>query len=175
MAIGADSYSSVGEVEAMTRHLLDGKSAFDATTRPTLTEVEKFIDRCSGVLNTALAGGGFAIPITNATAKLACDEWVTTKAVAWVEYTQRSTGFDEGQTNRGSAFMNMYAAATAFVNDMMAGFKKLGVGVTDPTHQGLAFTGLTAVANRTDPTNTGLAQPRFTRSLFENTDAENND
>jgi hypothetical protein len=53
MAIRGDSYSSTGEVKAFTRHLLNGQSNFNSTTRPTVTELEKFIDRASGVLNLA--------------------------------------------------------------------------------------------------------------------------
>jgi len=59
MAIRADSFSSTSEVKAFTRHLLDGQSAFNSTTRPTATELEKFIDRASGVLNVAIARAGF--------------------------------------------------------------------------------------------------------------------
>ena len=45
MTLRLDSYASVAEVTAFTRHLLDGQSAFNSTTRPTVTELEKFIDR----------------------------------------------------------------------------------------------------------------------------------
>jgi hypothetical protein len=83
--IGANSYGSVDEVRAFTRHLLDGSAGFDTSTRPTLTEVVGFIDRVSGVLNSAIASGGFTVPISQATAVLACDDWVVTRAAAYVD------------------------------------------------------------------------------------------
>src|SRR5512145_2945202 len=108
MAIRADSYSSTSEVKAFTRHLLDGQSAFNSTTRPTGTELEKFIDRASGVLNLALGGGGFAPSsvIANSTAKLACDDWVTSRAAEYVELTQRGTGYSDAEGSRTAAFRN---------------------------------------------------------------------
>ena len=60
MTLRADSYGSTGEVKAFTRHLLDGQTAFNSTTRPTQADLDKFIDRTSGVLNIALASSGFA-------------------------------------------------------------------------------------------------------------------
>jgi hypothetical protein len=58
MTLRADSYSSVNEVLAFTRYHLDGQNAFNSTTQPTVTEVEKFVDRASGLLNVALKGEG---------------------------------------------------------------------------------------------------------------------
>ena len=59
MALAADSYGSIAEVEALVRHLLDGASGFDGTTVPTLTDVESIVDRVSGVLNTALSAARY--------------------------------------------------------------------------------------------------------------------
>ena len=48
MAIGANSYGSVAEVQALTGKYLNA-GVFTASTRPTLTQVEKFIDNASAV------------------------------------------------------------------------------------------------------------------------------
>lgn len=167
MTIRADSYSSTGEVKAFTRHLLDGQSGFNSTTRPTATELEKFIDRASGALNVALAKQGLSTPIANTTAKLLCDDWVAAKSVQLVELTQRGEGFSGEAGSRVGAFSGLYKEADAFAEMHTLGFKRLGVGVDHPRHEGLAFTGLIAREDRGDPSDSALAQPAFRRGQFD--------
>jgi hypothetical protein len=169
MSIRADSFSSTGEVIAFTRYLLAGQTAFNSTTQPTGTAVEKFIDRASGVLNVALAASGFD-PTNiraNSTAKLACDDWVTARAVEYVELTQRGAGFNESEGSRYIGFRNLNKAAGDFCAANSLGFKRLGVAAAHPLSEGLAFTGLTAQADRLDPTDTSLEQPFFRRGQFD--------
>jgi hypothetical protein len=167
MTIRGDSYSTTSEVKAMTRHLLDGQSAFNSTTRPTGTEVEKFIDRASGALNVALSKAGLSTPVTNTTAKLLCDDWVTAKAVELVELTQRGVGFSGEAGSRTGAFKGLHAQAEEFAGANALGFKRLGAGVAHPTHEGLAFTGMAAHSDRADPEDPSKAQPAFRRGLFD--------
>jgi len=171
MAIRGDSYSSTTEVKALCRHLLVGQSAFNSTTRPTGTDVEKFIDRASAVLNGALARYGFDTPVTNSTAKLSLDDWVTQRAVAYVELTKRGTGYGGEENNRAAPFMNLSKQADQFVEMNSLGWKRIGADVAHPTSEGLVFTGETARANRPDPTDESLEQPTFTRRQFDNTGA----
>ena len=168
MTIRTDSYSSTGEVLAFTRHLLDGQAQFNSTTRPTVGEVERFIDRCSGVLNIALRQGGFATPITNSTAALACADWVTTRGAEYVEITQRGTGYSDKEGSRVSAFRNLQKSAVEFVAMNSLGFKLLGVLVLQPLSQGLRFTGQTLQANRADPQDNTLQQPFSEIDQFDN-------
>jgi len=169
MTIRADSYSSTAEVTAFTRHLLDGVTAFDATTRPTITEVEKFLDRASGVLNNALLAAGFmpAAVIANTTSKLACDDWVTMRAVDYVELTQRGTGYNEEDGSRINAFRSLYGDATKFVKELRPGLVSAGVAQSSRMSDGLQFTGLDAQSQRADPDDASLEQPIFTRRLFD--------
>lgn len=169
MAIRADSYSSVAEVTAYTRHLLDGQISFDSTTRPTLTEVEKFIDRVSGVLNLSIAKNGFEASsvLANSTAKLVCDDWVTQQAVRYVELTQRGTGYNADEGSRTAAF-NVQKDAFAFIADCRAGFIQLGITQSQAMSEGLMFTGLDAQADRSDPDDTSLEQPLFRRGQWDN-------
>jgi len=170
MAIRSDSFSSVTEVTAFTRHLLDGHGAFDTITRPTLAELEKFIDRASAVLNIALSAAGFtpATVYANAVAKLACDDWVTVRATKFVELTQRGTGWSADEGSRTAAF-TMQEDANAFVESMTLGFINLGIGQgSGKLSDGLAFTGIDAQELRADPTDSSLAQPHFTRGQWDN-------
>ena len=170
MSIRSDSYSSTSEVKAFTRHLLNGQTAFNSTTRPTGTELEKFIDRASGVLNLALAASGImpsAIK-ANSTATLTCDDWVTARASEYVELTQRGVGHNDGEGSRTSAFRNLTKSANEFVETNSVGFVYLGVTKMHKLSAGLAFTGLDAQSSRTDPSDTSLEQPFATRRQFDN-------
>src|SRR3972149_2221813 len=167
MTIRGDSYSTTSEVKALTRHLLDGQSAFNGTTRPTGTELEKFIDRASGALNVSLSKAGLSTPVTNTTAKLLCDDWVTARAVELVELTQRGEGFSGESGSRTGAFKGLYAQADEFAEANSLGFKRLGVGVARPPHEGWAFRGMATPSSRSDRANTSVAQPAFRRGLFD--------
>jgi hypothetical protein len=169
MTIRTDSYSSTSEVKAFTRHLLDGQSAFNSTTRPTGTELEKFIDRASGVLNLALAQGGFtpAHIIGNSTAKLSCDDWVTARASEYVEITQRGVGYSDGEGSRTSYFRNLVKSAEQFVSMNSLGFVRLGVAQGYKKSAGLTFTGLDVQADRSDPSDGSLEQPKFVRGQWD--------
>lgn len=167
MALRGDSYSSIEEVAAYTAHLLDGSADFGSNTRPTRTQMEKFIDRASGLLNVALRGCGLSVPITNTTAKLACDDWVTNQATAYVELTQRGAGFDGTENTRAGSFFNLNESAQEFATMMCPGFRKLGVTQSDKISDGLQFTGLDVKADRSDPDDTSLRQPVFERGMFD--------
>jgi hypothetical protein len=168
MAIRGDSYGSVGEVLAFTRHLLGGQASFNSTTRPTLTEVEAFIDRASGQLNLALAGAGFAVPVSNSTAKLSIADWVVERAAEQVEMTQPGTGYSAEEGSRVAAFRRLNRRATEFVQQNSLAFKRLGLTVDHGRAEGLAFTGQGIAGDRVDPDDTALEQPKFKRSQFDN-------
>ena len=169
MAIRSDSFSSTAEVKAFTRHLLDGQTAFNSTTRPRVQELEKFIDKASGVLNVAIAQAGF-VPTQiyqNSTAKLACDDWVTNYAVRYVELTQRGTGYSEQDGSRSAAF-KMGKDAKAFVADWTLGFVNLGVTQNVKKSDGLLFTGMATQSQRADPDDTTKEQPFASRHQYDN-------
>lgn len=171
MAIRADSYSSTSEVKAFTRHLLDGQSAFNSTTRPNATELEKFIDRASGVLNSAIPAIGYSAAAVraNSTAKLACDDWVTAQAAMYVEMTQRGTGFGDGEGSRTYYFKGLYGRANEFLKEFKLSFANMGIAKAFSSANGLQFTALTAQADRTDPDDASRAQPFAQRGQFDNT------
>jgi hypothetical protein len=175
MTIRSDSYGSTTEVKAFTRHLLDGQSAFNSTTRPTATELERFIDRVSGILNTVLAGEGLTVPVTNSTAKLVCADFVTTEAAGYVELTQRGAGASQDENSRAGSLLGIHKRVRGFVNDFAFGFKRLGVGISHELSEALEFTGLDVYSDRADPDDSSLAQPHFRRGQFDNPDTSDDD
>lgn len=158
-------YSSPEEVTAFVRHLLDGQTAFNTTTRPTMTEVTKFLQRAGGLVNVALVREGLAIPITNSTAKLTIDDWVTIQTVEYVELTKRGVGYSEEGGQR-RAFADLTKAARTFAKENRLAFIRLGCTEDYQLSDGLAFTGQDVTDNRADPDDTSLAQPVFGRGKF---------
>lgn len=170
MALRTDSYSAVADIVPFTRDLLEGESSFNSTTIPTATEVESLIDEISGVLNVSLRKAGFApSDITaNSTTKLSCDSWTRGVAVQYVEITHAGVGFGGGEDGRVGFLDNIYQTADDFVQMAMLGFKREGISVSNQAHDGLTFTATTKHANRADPDNTSLEQPKIRRGMFDN-------
>ena len=164
MAIRDDSYGSVAGVMALTRHLLDGAATFSNITRPTLTEVESFIDRWSAVLNVALLAVGVTAPVEHEVARLAADQFVIRQAAAEVELTHRGAGWGDVENDRPRALMMSDAKQTA------AQIAAALAAVDDPdatrhAADGLSYTGLTPRSQRT--ADSGFEQPMFRRGLFD--------
>jgi hypothetical protein len=163
-------YGSTTEVKAFTRYLLGGETGFNSTTTPTGTELTKFLDRASAALNLSLQKYGFSSPITaamNSTAKLVCDDWVVDKAAQFVELTQPGVGFSGEEGGRMAGFAALQKEADEFVKMNELGFKRIGVTVAHKKSEGLAFTGLDAPSERSDPDDTTIVQPAFKRNLFD--------
>lgn len=169
MTVGANSYGTVAEVEAFTKHLLDGAIGFDNSTRPTVSEVEKFIDRLSAILNSALAGVGFDIPVTQGDVKLALDDWVVLKCTGYVELTARGAGSSDDPNARPRFFNKLHSDASAFVRDNARGWQRLGAALDNVTSTGFSYTGMDKHSERADPDNTGREQPKFRRGQWEPT------
>lgn len=160
-------YSSPTKVLAFTRHLLDGQSAFNSTTRPTGSEVQDFLSRASAILNVALAGEGITTPVTQDDALLACEDWATQQATRFVELTQRGAGYSDQEGSRTAAFPSPYKSAQDFAKANRLAFINLGVGVTTAMSHGLQFTALKPQADRADRTDSGMEQPLFERHMFD--------
>lgn len=160
-------YSSIGEVVAFTRHLLIGETTFNSTTRPPASDVRRMLARASAALNVALAAAGFTIPLSEENSRDLCADWVTQRTAEYVELTQRGVGYSDGEGSRATYFRNLSKSATEFVKENALGFKRLGAAVTSSLSSGLAFTGLTAQADRADPDDETLEQPLFQRRQFD--------
>jgi hypothetical protein len=91
---------------------------------------------------------------------------VRTKAVSFIELTQRGEGFDVGESSRYSVFWNLFDEATEFVAKFLEGLKEDGVGITDASSSGLVYTGLDKHSLRADPDNATREQPLFRRRQF---------
>lgn len=127
MTIGANSYGAVSGVAALTNRWTSSGS-YNTTTRPTLAQVEGWIDQVSATLNVALAGAGFAIPITNADAKMALAA-VVEAAVADLCHAANSSGrfFTNAALERGvSPIRVIRNEMSAWVEEQADGLEMLG-------------------------------------------------
>lgn len=165
MSIREDSYGSVAGVMALTRHLLDGAASYSTTTRPTLAEVEGFLDRWSAVLNVALLAAGVDAPVTHEMIRLTADQFVIRQAAAEVELTHRGAGWGDTENTRARALMMTDADATAAA--VALALRALdSPGVAGRTAAGLTYTALTPRTERR-MVDTGTERPMFTRGQFD--------
>jgi hypothetical protein len=127
MAIGDNSYGSVAEVQALCKRYTSAGS-FDATTNPTSTQVEKMIDRVSGILNVLLAEAGFSIPVSQADAKLALDDFVVNQVVQLVGAANSHGPYAPGSEmlKRATPGQIIMQEAEDFIGEHAVGFERLG-------------------------------------------------
>lgn len=111
---GTKSYGTAAHVAALVP-VYTTSSVFSTATNPTLANVVSWIDQISALLNIALAGSGFTIPVTNADAVLILQAWVEQAAADLCAYAN-SAGrfFTEKALERGISPM---ASIRREVND----------------------------------------------------------
>lgn len=164
-------YGSLDEVYPFARHVLNGELSFNSTTRPTQTEVQKFMDRASAKLNLVLAGEGFTVPFTStsatSTAVLVCDDWVIKQTVAMVELTQPGNIYDDEVGGRVSSFVDLSGEAKKFVEENKLGLIRLGAPQSHRDWEGAIYTGMDKASQRSDPSNTSREQPKFNRAQWD--------
>ena len=163
-------YSSTGDIIAIVRYLMADEVEFNADTIPTLVEVTAIQTRVSSVLNMALSNQGFTVPINstnaNSTAKSAFDHFVVGEVAQIIELAHPSRTF-AGEESRVGSTMNLIQRAKDFVSMQATGLKVIGAAQTRNSSDGLKFTGQDRKSQRSDPTDTTIEQPKFTRDQFD--------
>src|SRR5574341_553003 len=165
MAIGANSYGSTAGVSGLVPNFPTGGS-FTAGTRPTLTQVEGWIDSISGILNSMLAEAGFAVPMSDDDVKDALDFFVNQEVASICEGVNGSGRFGPTckQVGRQGRFAIMLEDVKALVDGNKAGFERLGAERAYDTTSSIAF-------RDTDESGEAVA-PLFERKAFGDTTFE---
>lgn len=169
MAVGANSYGTVAEVAALVPRYTSA-GAFSTTTKPTLAQVENWIDKASATLNVLLARSGFAIPITQADAKAACDQ-IVVEVVSELCHASNSAGrfFTARALERGIAPMKVIRQEMdEWVEDNAAGFEALGARRNRSLTGGILFRDTDESGDDTAP----IFQRRGFGNTFEDWDSE---
>ena len=149
MALGANSYSSLAKVAGRVPRWANG-GTFDATTNPTATVAESWIDEVSAMLNVALSENGFTIPIVQADALSMMNMFVSEEVASMVLGVHGSGRFaDRGNKNRAAParFNMMQNDIEKFLKRNEYGLRKLGVA----GESSLAFIKMTEDADTTEP------------------------
>lgn len=136
MAVGANSYGSAAGVAAEVPRLAGSGEAFTSTTRPTLAQVETFIDEVSAMLNMKLAQEGFAIPLTQADAVLAMQRFVNEEVASLVE---RINGGGRFREITGTVSALMSKDVQEFIEGQSEGLERLGATRTYGKLSGLGY------------------------------------
>jgi hypothetical protein len=140
MGLATNSYGSVAEVAALVPMWTEG-AAFTASTRPSYSQVEQFLDRVSAIVNTLLAQEGFGIPVTNDDAKLALSQFVIEECADLCDAVNRSGRFflsSEELAGRGR-FRVILSDAKAFIAGYADGLQGLGATRTKSVTYGLGY------------------------------------
>jgi hypothetical protein len=143
MSLAANSYGSTADVAALVPKWANKATPpdFDTTTRPTLAQVENQVNQLSALVNALLAEAGFAIPVTQADAKLALAYFVEEEAAAIVDGINGSGRFGPSSKAMGAKgrFALLVADVQAFIEMNKAGFERLGAVRAFAATAGLAF------------------------------------
>lgn len=127
MAINANSYGSAAGVASFTPRYSNGSGVFDSGTKPTLAEVEGWIDQVSGILNTILSDERFSIPVTQADAVRMLDLFVNQEVAALVEGSHNAGRFGPTAKNpRAGRFDLIFSDVRDFVKTMAGGLEAMG-------------------------------------------------
>lgn len=163
MTLDPNAYGSVTGVAAYVRRLSNSAATFDTTTRPTLIEVETFLNQCSDTLNGWLARSGYVIPVSQADAVNVLSRYANLGAAGHVELSQRAGGYDADDENRReNKFLDMFMLAEAYIES--GALAALGAA-TVPGSLPSPVSGLRVGGS----TRTGQAlRPIFSRTMFNN-------
>lgn len=165
MAISANSYGSVAEVEALSGRYTNDSGKYSSTTTPTLAEVERFLDRVSAMVNICLAKHGFAIPVSQETIKLALDEFTVQQSTLLCHAANGAGPFTPNSeelrdVRQKSPFSIISKDACQFIEDNLAAFVQLGLESAKDTTFGLNY-------RSTDDSGDPI-EPIFQRKQFGN-------
>ena len=166
MSILDNSYGSPDDVAALVpRYTTSG--VFDGSSRPTLEQVERFIDRISGLTNTYLAEEGFTVPIAQTDSKMALDELVD-QAVVELCHVANSAGrfFTDRRLKRQSPLRVIREEIAAWVAEHAAGIENLGAVRGTSFAEQIAFRDTDKAGDETFP----VFQRKAFGNAFENWD-----
>lgn len=163
MALAANSYGDTDEIAALVPRYTNS-GAFDESTSPTLAQVESETDQVSAAVNMVLSEVGFAVPVTQADAKLMLDGFVN-KMVAEIIHGIRGAGrfgptSQSKSSQKGKWYMIM-EDVRAFIEQGALGLERLGATRTYDITSNLGY-------RDTDQSGTET-QPIFQREGFGET------
>jgi len=151
----ANSYGSVAGVGALVPKWSGASQDFASpVTRPTLAQVESWIDQVSGILNSILSKEGFAIPVTQADVKLALAMFINEEVASITNGINGSGRFGptvKERGNRRGRFALILDDVKAFVHDQAIGFENMGATRSKSILSQVAYRDTDEAGNATFP------------------------
>lgn len=145
MSILDSSYGSIEEVAALVSRYTNTSGDWVAKgetspTRPTLEDVERYVDRISGLINTYLAKEGFNVPVTEPIAKAALAE-LAVEFVVELCHVSNSAGrfFTDRQLRRFSPLAVIRQEIAGWIDANAAGLENLGAARGTSLAEQIAF------------------------------------
>lgn len=162
MALNTNSYGHPDDIAALTPRWATSSAIFDSTTRPTLGQVQNWVNQVSAMVNAILSQYGFTIPVTQTDAVEMLNLFVNEEVAAMVEGVNGSGRF--GPTTKAPGKRGRFAVITediiGFIEAIATGLEQMGVSRTYTFAEGAGYRG-------TDEDGNDIA-PLFQRSAFGN-------
>ena len=163
MSTGANSYGTAADVAALTPRFT-ATGSYSTSTKPTLAQVEGWIDQVSATLNILLAEERFSVPVTQADCVLSLKSFVCTQVADLANYANSAGRFFQNQQFQTGPWQAIQKEAAEFIGKHAAGFENLGATRTRPGLVGLD-------ANLTDNSGADIV-PIFSRKQFRTTNTD---
>jgi len=156
------AYASASDVAGYTPNLVSPASTFDSSTSPALAQVNNWLSAGCAVINTRLAGAGYAaIPATSGVYDIARD--ANALYAAWrAERSRINTRVSADERTRADMFKRDFE----FLLDELTNQDLSRSGVTATS---VAYAGGISVADKLSVESDGdRVMPRFSRGQFSN-------
>ena len=139
--ITSGSYGSIAGVAALTPHHQSKAASFDDTTVPTSIQVATYLDQISAILDTMLAGEGFAIPVTDTEAKRVLDIFANQEVASIVEGINGAGRFGPavGRGTPKGRWSVVFTDASDFIKNWAVGLERLGATRTYDLSSGIGY------------------------------------
>ncbi len=163
MSVGANSYGQASDVAALTPRFASAGS-YSASTRPTLAQVEAWIDQVSAVLNVLLAEQNFKIPATQADVVLLLKQFVVTQVADLANYANSAGRFFSDKNLTTGPWQAIQKEAADFIAKHAEGLQNLGAT--------RSVAGLDALDFRSTDDSGAEIEPMFARKQFGTTNTD---
>lgn len=165
------AYGNVFAVAARCLELANPDGNFSSETKPTLAQVQSWLDDASALMNVEFAKCGFPTPITNTVILTILDPIAEYRAAAEAESIRNieSTSWENASDEtKPKHWMDLYTAAMkGLTAERCLALEILGLDRTKDLSDGLHAGGLSQDEKTTHESNTDFLQPRFKTRMFQ--------
>lgn len=140
MPISSRSYGTVAGVVSLVPRYADSGN-FTSATRPSLAQVENWINETSAVVNALLADAGFSVPMTQTDAISLLAGLVESVVAEYADYANRMGRFwsDSAQDRGISMHKVLNNEISSWINQYAKGLENLGSARTEGTGSEIAY------------------------------------